>query len=276
MSLTRPLTWTLSMLLLAVAALALSRVGAAAPLQSVFGHLFSPAEGAVHAVFAPVGDFIANAGSYGQLRQDNRDLRAQNERLQTSLTQLQEQQAQQTQNTALQQSAQLFPNADFVQANVIARGPGNIHDTVELDKGSSDGIQSGMVVVGKGGALLGTVYQANGGSSWVRLITDPDSDVNAVDQQSRTTAIISGALQHRLQMQFVQVNQDVQAGDTVITSGLGGNYPKDLLIGRVSKVTGGSNDLFKTISVNPAVQPDTLEGVLVMTSFLPSRPGTGQ
>lgn len=275
MSMSRPLTWTLSMLLLAAAALGLSRVGAAGPLQSVFGRVFSPAEGAVHAVFSPVADFIANAGSYGQLRQDNRDLRAQNERLQTQVTQLQEQQTQQAQTAALQQAAQMFPNADFVNASVIARGPDNIHDTVELDKGSSNGIQAGMVVVGKGGALVGTVDKAFGGNCWVRLITDPDSDVNAVVQESRVPGIVSGALQHGLQVQFVKQDQDVQAGDTVITSGLGGNYPKDLLIGRISKVSGGSNDLFKTISVDPAVRPDTLEGVLVMTSFVPARAGGG-
>ena len=271
MSLSRPVAWTLSLVLLAAAALGMSRTGMASPLQSVFGRIFSPVEGGVHAVTQPVADFIANAGSIGQIKQENQDLRAENERLRTQVTQLQEAQAEATQQADLQSAAQLFPNQDFAQANVIAHGSDNIHTTFELDKGSGDGIQAGMIVMGKGGALIGTVYQTTATTCWVRSITDPDSDVNGEVLETRAMGTVTGGLNQQMQLQFVQENTDVQAGDTVITSGLGGNYPKGLLIGRVSKVSGGANALFKTITIDPAIRPDTLEGVLIMTSFLPAR-----
>jgi rod shape-determining protein MreC len=271
MSLSRPMAWTLSLVLLAAAGLGMARTGMASPFQSFFGRVFTPVEGGVHALTQPVADFIANAGNIGRIKQENQDLRAENERLKTQVTQMQEAQAEATQTADLQSAAQLFPNADFLDASVIAHGSDNIHDTVELDKGSSDGLQTGMIVMGKGGALIGVVYKTMSTASWVRLITDPDSDVNGVVLETRAMGTVSGALNQRLQLQFVQENTDVQAGDTVITSGLGGNFPKGLLIGRVSKVAGGQNDLFKTIAIDPAIRPDTLEEVLVMTSFLPAR-----
>lgn len=271
MSLSRPLAWTLSLLLVAAAALGMARIGLASPFQNLFSRVFSPIEAGMHHVTAPIADFIANAGSYGQIRQENQDLRTENERLRSQIAQLQEQQAEATQTAQLQQAAQLFSNQDFVDASVIAHGPDNVHDTIELNKGSNAGIQNGMIVIGKGGALVGTVYKTLATTSWVRLITDPDSDVNAMVLETRVMGTISGTLNHRLQLQFVETTADVAAGDTVITSGLGGNYPKGLLIGRVAKVEGGPNDLFKKITVDPAIHPETLEGVLVMLSFVPVR-----
>ena len=276
MSLSRPLTWTLSLLLLGVVALGLSRTGATDPLQSLAVRVFSPLDSGVHSVFTPIADFVNNVGSYGDLRKENRDLRADNERLNAAVNQLREQQAEAGQVDALNQSTKLFPDADFVNANVIARDPSNVHDAVLIDKGKNDGVLSGMVIMGKEGSLLGTVSKALSTSAWVRLTTDPDSDVNAEVQETRAMAIVSGAFGHKLQLQFVAEGTDVKPGDTVVTSGLGGNYPKSLLIGRVSKVEGGPTELFKTIQVDPAVRPGTLESVIVMTSFVPSRVDTGQ
>jgi rod shape-determining protein MreC len=276
MSPSRPLTWTVSLVLLAIVALGLSRIGATDPLQSVAERVFGPISSGTHAVFAPVADFVNNVGSYGDLRTENRDLSAENERLRGQVSQLREDQAQATQAGDLAQSAQLFPNADFQAASVIARDPSNIHDAVLIDKGQNDNVRTGMIVVGREGSLIGTVYKALATSAWVQLTTDPDSDVNAEVQETRAMAIITGALDHRLQLQFVAEGTDVKVGDTVITSGLGGNFPKSLLIGRVSKVEGGPTELFKKIQVEPAIRPGTLENVLVMTSFMPVRADSGQ
>jgi rod shape-determining protein MreC len=274
-SISRPLTVMVSFVLLAFAAIGLSRTGAVQPFRSLADRVFSPLDGAVHAVTAPLADFVTNAGSYGDLRSENQRLRDDNERLSTQINQLREAQAQTQQLNDLSQSAQLFPDADFVLGNVIARDPSNVHDAVLIDHGSNDGIQPGMIVMGKEGALIGTVSKVQATSAWVRLITDPDSDVNAEVQETRAMAVVSGQLGHRLQLEFVAAGTDVKAGDTVVTSGLGGNFPKALLIGRVSSVEGAPSDLFKRIQVDPAIRPGTLESVLVMTSFVPSRTGTG-
>ncbi len=276
MQLSRPLTWTVSLILVGLAALGLSRFGAIDPFQSAAERVFGPISGGVHDVFSPIADFVNNVGSYGDLRQQNRDLRAENERLNGQVTQLREEQAQAAQVSDLNNSAQLFPNADFQVGSVIARDPSNIHDAVLIDKGTNDGLRNGMVVIGREGALVGTVSRTLATTAWVRLATDPESDVNAEVQETRAMAIVAGGLGHRLQLQFVAEGIDVKPGDTVVTSGLGGNYPKSLLIGRVSKVEGGPTDLFKKIQVEPAVRPGTLENVLIMTSFIPSRADTGQ
>jgi rod shape-determining protein MreC len=276
MPLSRPLTWTLSLLFIGLVALGISRIGAADPLQSLAERIASPFAAGIHAISAPVADFVDNVGSYGGLRKENRDLRAENERLNAEVNQLREEQAQSAQLAALNQTAQLFPDADFATANVIARDPSNIHDAVLIDKGTNDGVMTGMVVLGKEGALIGTVSKALSTTAWIRLITDPDSDVNAAVQETRAMAIVSGGLGHKLQMGFVAEGTDVKPGDTVVTSGLGGNFPKSILIGKVSKVEGSPTDLFQRIQVDPAVHPGTLETVLVMTSFVPSRLDTSQ
>jgi len=83
--------------------------------------------------------------------------------------------------------------------------------------------------------------------------------------------VLSGRLGKQLSLDFVAQSADVKAGDTVVTSGLGGNYPNALLVGRVVKVEGTTQDLFRTISVEPVASFSRLESVLVLTSFLPSR-----
>src|SRR5947209_6240147 len=93
MSLSRPLTWTLSLLVLGFIALGLSRAGAPDPFRGAADRVFSPIEAGVHAVTSPIADFVTNAGSYGSLRKENSDLRAENERLNSEVTQLREAQA---------------------------------------------------------------------------------------------------------------------------------------------------------------------------------------
>jgi rod shape-determining protein MreC len=131
-----------------------------------------------------------------------------------------------------------------------------------------------MPVLGHGGALVGTVERVQEGMSWVRLITDPESDVNAVIQESRALALASGEAGGRLSMEFLAEGIEVKPGDTVLTSGIGGLYPKDLYIGRVAGVDGGTLDVFKRARVDPAVRLTSLENVAVLTSFQPLKLGT--
>src|SRR5262249_37809455 len=159
------------------AGLGLSRAGAIEPFRSVADRVFDPVTSGVHAVTAPLADFVTNVGSFGDLRRENQRLHDENERLSTEVNQLREAQAQSAQQAALSQTTSMFPDADLVLAGVIARDPSNVRDQVLLDHGSNDGIKAGMVVLGKEGALIGTVSKVQATSAWVRLITDPDSDV---------------------------------------------------------------------------------------------------
>jgi rod shape-determining protein MreC len=81
--------------------------------------------------------------------------------------------------------------------------------------------------------------------------------------------VLEGTLTRGLSLGLSQ--QEVNVGDTVVTSGLGGNYPPDVPIGKVSAVSGTPQDLFRTISVEPTVRLSTVRTVLVNTTFVPQR-----
>ena len=273
MSLTRPLTWFISILLLGLLTIAVSQSSGSTALRGVTQTAVSPLQDSLHAVFAPVADFVSNIGSANDLRQQNQKLQDDNQRLSAQVAQLQEQAIQNAQLRDLAGVAQQQPNQRFETVSVVARDASNLHDQVEIDRGTNDGIHAGMVVLGVGGALVGTVRQTLPDRAWVALITDSGSNVDAVVQESRALALVQGSVDKRLSMQFVGEGVDVKIGDTVLTSDLGGHYPAGLLIGRVSAVQGAPVDLFKTVSVDPAVRLDSLEHVLVLMSFSPSPAG---
>lgn len=272
MSLTRPLTWFLSIFLLGIAMTAFSRTGGSSQVRDITQAAASPLEDSLHMVFAPVADVMTNVGSYGDLRRQNQRLQADNERLTVQVAQLQEQLTRNAQLGELARVEQQHPDLRFVAASVVARDPSNLHDQIEIDRGSNDGLRAGMTVLGTGGALVGTVRQTLPGRAWIALITDSQSNVNAVIAESRALAIVRGSVDKRLSMQFVAEGVDVKVGDTVLTSGLGGGYPAEYLLGHVSAVQGQPVDLFKRVTVEPAARLDSLEHVLVLTSFT-SSPG---
>ena len=126
-----------------------------------------------------------------------------------------------------------------------------------------------MVVLSAQGTLIGTVTKTFPGSAFVRLISDSRSKVNAEVQESKVDGIIRGTPGRGLT--FDLAHAEIKAGDTIITSGLGGNYPPGLPIGKVSTVSGTSQDLFRNVTVEPFVRLSTATTVLVLTSFTPQR-----
>lgn len=273
MSLTRPLTWFISLFLLGIAMTTFSRTGGSSQLRDLTQIALSPIEDSLHAVFAPAADLATSIGSYSDLRHENQRLQADNERLTVQVAQLQEQLTQDGQLAQLVQVERQHPDLRFIAGSVVARDPSNLHDQIEIDRGSSDGLRQGMTVLGTGGAMVGTVRETLPNRAWVALITDSRSNVNAVIAESRALAIIRGSVDKRLSMQFVAEGVDVKVGDTVLTSGLDGGYPAGYLLGRVTSVQGQPVDLFKSVAVEPAARLDSLEHVLVLTSFSPATGG---
>lgn len=267
---TRPLTWLVSVFLLGLALVALSRSAASAPLRDVTQVAVAPVQAGAQALVSPVADVVTNIGALASLRRENQKLRAENERLTNQVAQLQEQSIQQSELRDLSAVQRQQPQQRFQEASVVARDPSNLHDQIEIDRGSNDGVRPGMVVLGAGGAMIGSVRQVLPGRAWVALISDSQSNVNIVLQESRAQAILRGSVDHHLSLEFVASSVDVKVGDTVLTSGLGGGYPAGLYVGHVSAVRGQPTDLFKQVSVEPAVRLDGLEHVLVLTSFTPA------
>jgi rod shape-determining protein MreC len=101
------------------------------------------------------------------------------------------------------------------------------------------------------------------------LLTDPASSVNALIQSSRATGVVQGQGQRGLVMRYIEQSEQVAVGDVVLTSGLGGNFPKRLVIGQVTAVKRNDVEMFQEVQVQSAVRFDRLEIVLVVQNFVP-------
>ena len=266
----RTVAWLGMVTALAVFGLLMSGTGAAGPVQSAAQRVGEPVTGALHAATAPLADFAANVGSYGRLRTENRELRAENERLQVELVRLREEEIRTAELADLAGLGDQLRGGRLVYAAIVQRDPNPLRDAVAINRGTRDGVQKGMPVLGKGGALVGTVETAHASVSWVRLITDAESAVNAIIQESRAYALAAGSAGRTLRLEFLAQGMTVKPGDNVVTSGLGRTYPAGRLIGRVAKVEGGPEETFRQVQVEPAVRLSSLESVAVLTSFLPA------
>jgi rod shape-determining protein MreC len=101
------------------------------------------------------------------------------------------------------------------------------------------------------------------------LITDTASDINVRLEPGRAQAMLNGLVTGEISLEMIPQSAEIEVGDLVLTSGLGGNYPANILIGQVTGVRSRDYDLFQSASVQPVVDFSQLEIVLVITNFRP-------
>lgn len=148
-------------------------------------------------------------------------------------------------------------------ARVIGKDATNWFQSVIIDKGSEAGIHRNMPVLAPEG-LVGRVVEVAAFSSKVQLITDPMSSVGAIVQRSRATAVAVGHLGMNLRLKYLPLMADVAVGDRVITSGMGGIFPKGIPIGEVAWTRRPSGALFQEAEITPVVDLSQLEEVLII------------
>jgi rod shape-determining protein MreC len=223
----------------------------------------------------PVRGLFAWASDLGVSRSQLEALRQQNDELRKTVAGLQEAKLQNERLRGLVSFAQAS-KAKSLGASVIGRPTDSWEGVITIDRGSTDGVKPGMPVLGPAG-LLGQTVDVAPGSSKVRLITDPSSGVAAMLQATRATGIVKGSFEGGLSLEFVSTKVPVRAGDVVITSGIGGVFPKGLIVGEVSKVTKSPADLYQRIELKPSGDLSGLEDVLVLVGITPAVPvGSGE
>lgn len=203
-----------------------------------------------------------------ELRQRNLELETELARLQVEIIELQQRVNETQVLSTLVDYARSRPENQYIAASVIGRDPSPFFHYVIINRGSDDGIRSGMPVVTQQG-LVGQVDAVTARAARVQLINDPESSVNVIIQQTNTDAVLVGSITGELQLEMITQDVKVQSGELVVTSGLGGNYPPNLVIGQVSTIRRQDYDLFQSASIQPAVNYSQLEIVLVIINFLP-------
>jgi rod shape-determining protein MreC len=229
--------------------------------------------------YQAVNSFLTAPRDAARLRQINADLEAENARLQSQLIELQQQISEVQVLSALLDFARANPQNEYLAATVIGRDPNPFLHYVIINRGSDDGLRRGMPVVTDQG-LVGRVSAITANAARVQLITDPAINVNVLisdpnrnengqPQPSKAEAMLTGSLTGDINLDMIPQDDTVSTGDLVLTSGLGGNYMPNILVGQITGVRKRDFDLFQQASVQPVVDFTNLEIVLVITNFQP-------
>ena len=218
--------------------------------------------------YMAVQDFFTSPRDMASLRQRNAELEGEVAELQAQVIQLQQEVGQTQVLAALVDFIRVRPENEYAAAAVIGRDPSPFLHYVIINRGSNEGILRGMPVVTNQG-LIGRVDAVIADAARVQLITDPAASVNVRLQNAETEASLVGSVTGDLTLEMIPQDINVQPGDLVLTSGLGGGYPPDLIIGQVVNVRSRDFDLFQQATVQPVVDFNRLEIVLVIVNFKP-------
>ncbi|MFA5109647.1 MAG: rod shape-determining protein MreC [Patescibacteria group bacterium] len=171
-------------------------------------------------------------------------------------------------NRKLRATLNFLSTSDFqaVTAGVIAKeAAAEDSRDIIINRGSRDGLRSGLGVVSEEGVIIGQVVEVKEMIAKVCLTTSPGCQLPAaIQNQDKTQGITSGDLGLTIKMSYIPRLEKISPGDTVITSGLGGNIPRGLVIGKVIRVINESNEVWQEATIEPLINLDDLTVVSVI------------
>lgn len=210
----------------------------------------------IHSVFSSINRIIP----FASLREENRILR---ERIGLLNRRIEEAKILSAENDRLKSILNFRKAIPYttIPAQVIGRDPSNWSNSLIIDKGMENGININRAVIYTKG-LVGRVVEAGRHSARVLLITDPNSKAGVLIQRNRQGGILIGRPDGRCRMIYIALDSDVMPGDKVITAGFGTVFPKDVLVGFVTRVDKEPGRLYKYAIVKTAEDLSKLEEVL--------------
>jgi rod shape-determining protein MreC len=152
----------------------------------------------------------------------------------------------------------------MIGAEVIGQDPSSWFKSITIDKGERDGVKKGMAVVSPAG-VVGQILKTAPDYAMVLLITDYNSAIDSIVERTRAKAIVEGMGENLCQLKYLRRAEEVAVGDIVVTSGLGGNFPKGLMVGEINKVDKKGHGVFQFAELIPGVDMTQLEEVFVIT-----------
>jgi rod shape-determining protein MreC len=302
--------WLAAVFGISLVSIFLSNLGAANSIQNLTLTISAPAQGSLRDLANPINDAFLGLTDRGDLNRENESLREELETLKVQLAEQQDAEKRVHDLEAALGLQQSRPEDKLLAADVIAEEPSGLKRTIAINRGLDDGLDEGMVVLSRAGSVIGIVSRAYNDFAWIRLITDPESSVNAqvnivagsaasdagsdvltpagpspsasatpAPQPSPSApadaqeirAVASGDQRKGLVLDLLPSDAPVKTGDLVVTSGLGGNFPRGLLLGSIRDVEERPQAPFKSATVEPAASLSGLDTVLVLISFKPAR-----
>lgn len=220
----------------------------------------------------------ANASTAAQSATvSNEQLLAENKQLKEQITQYQKQLV--DYNTYKQQNAQYKAfldlknkNTDYqlVSATVVGRDPNSTFYQFTIDQGTRSGIALYDPVITEAG-VVGWISAVSSGYAKVTTILSPDTQISGIDSANQETGVVDCDLDLAdsglVRLSYLSAGTAVTAGDIVVTSGIGGLYPANLIVGTVNDVKNSTKDVSLYAEITPAVDVKTVKYVMIITSF---------
>jgi rod shape-determining protein MreC len=244
---------------------------------------------AISIPLAPVQEFFSFTGKKieGSLglfkdirvvRKENEELKAQIDQLEKEKRELERYRQEIKELRDVLSFKDQYNDFDFLGVNIIAKDPGNWFHVFTIDRGGKDGIQPDFPVITSKG-LVGRVNNVWPFSAKVVSVIDEDSTVSAIISKTRDYVLVKGDItlknQGLCKLEYIPADIDVTVGDTVETSGIGGVFPRGIIIGTIKEVMGNDSSFSKYAIITPAVDFKRLEEVVVLKSKKSAQTETG-
>lgn len=260
--------WQVAAVIILVGLILLALSGYMRPLFRTVASPVIAAQEWLSSRFLAVYEFVTVPRDVATLRARNQALENEVAGLQAQIVELQQQLREAQLLYALLDFARARPQNQYVAAAVIGVDPSPFIHYVIIDHGSDDGLRYGMPVITEQG-LVGRIDAVTATAARVQLITDPGSTVNVRLEGLETDGQITGSITGEITLGMVSQDVALQPGILLLTSGLGGSYPANSLVGQVVSVRKLTTELFQSATVQPVVDFSTLQAVLVITNFRP-------
>jgi rod shape-determining protein MreC len=214
------------------------------PFRLVFFKVLYPFQKIAYVISLKAGntkDFVA---SIGELKKENDKLIGENQKLLSENAMLRDMKRE---NSVLREELKLAARGKFnmESAEVISQdvfGPGN---WIVISKGSNDGLRQGMPVIVSGSIFIGKIDELFPGTSRVILATNPQSSINVIDTETEAKGIMRGRYGTGLIFDMILPTDVVKRGDEVVASGIGGDVPRGLLLGKIQEASYSDDRLFQ-------------------------------
>lgn len=215
----------------------------------------------VSTVLYPAQLVVNQVSSWDRLESDNRMLKTVNARLRIENDLLRQQFLRIRRMDAMSDVKQVFGDSTL-SAEVVAKNPGRLLTSILVNEGEEKGISRNMPAFTSAG-LVGKVSKVFGGHSVVQLLTDPQSKVSVLENRTRVSGILESYDSRVLFVEF-PAHANIKTGDTLVTSGLGGVFPKGIRVGLVSKLTSSDIAVMRRAEVNLFQIPSEVEELFVL------------
>ena len=225
-------------------------------------NLWIPVQNAVGALLALPENILTALQELGHLRQEVSRLQQENQALRLELSNHKSLQDELARLKEVLQIKSRLPHQAKI-ARIIAHDPSTWSKSFIIDLGKEDGMEPDSPVIAEQG-IVGRVLECTAKYSRVLMISDSDSSVSGVDMRSRVNGVVQGTGLGPLRLSFVSPLEDIQVGDRIVSSGLGGVFPKGYALGTVVKKEISDNRLSMDIELAPAVDLGVLDYVFIL------------